>query len=84
MEKKPELLATDVPRLRHQAVDLQLLTVDRIFRATNLVGAGRVRVALIDCRQLRLKPLACRIRRLCVGSGDSRQRNSGGKCRLAR
>ncbi|HET7804691.1 MAG TPA: hypothetical protein VFL53_10650 [Pseudolabrys sp.] len=60
-------LAADAPRLRHQPVDLELLPIDHVFRAPNLVGAGRVCVALIERCQLRLKPLAGGICRLCVG-----------------
>ena len=73
MEKKPELWQP------------MLLAVDHVFRAPNLVGAGRVCVTLIECRQLRLKPLACRVRRLCVGRGQSKSnRHRGGHERAGR
>ncbi len=82
--EKSRAFATNASRLRHKPVDLELLTVDRILDATNLLNACGVRIATIDRRKLGLKPLTGRIGRLRVGSGDSRQRNSGGKCRLPR
>jgi hypothetical protein len=50
-------LATNAPRLCHQPVDLELLTIDHVFGAPNLVGAGWIRVALVKRRELRLKSL---------------------------
>src|SRR4029078_5979757 len=64
-------VAPDPPRLRHQPVDLKLLAIDHVFRAPNLVGAGGVCITLVNRRQLRLEPLACRVRRLGVGRGQS-------------
>jgi hypothetical protein len=50
-----------------QPVDLELLTADHVFRASNLVGADWVRVALVERRQLRLKPLTSGICGLRIG-----------------
>jgi hypothetical protein len=60
-------LAPDASGLRHQAVDFHLLTVDHVFGAPNLIGAGWIRVALVKRRELRLKPLTSGICRLCIG-----------------
>jgi hypothetical protein len=60
-------LATDAPGLRHQAVDLELLAIDHVFRAPNLIGARRVCIALVEGRQLGLKPLTSGVCGLCIG-----------------
>ncbi|HET8544172.1 MAG TPA: hypothetical protein VFL68_06680 [Pseudolabrys sp.] len=60
-------LTTNTPRLRHEPIDFELLTIDHVFRAPNLVGAGWIRVALVKRRELRLKPLASGICGLRIG-----------------
>src|SRR6185312_11841524 len=71
-------LAADVSRLCHQAIDVKLLAGDHVFGTPNLVGASRVGVALVECGQLRLKPLACRVGRLCVGRRQSKSNRQRG------
>src|SRR4029077_17909256 len=51
-------------RLRHQSVDFELLTYDRVFYSANLFDAGRIGVALIERCELGFQPLAGRIGRL--------------------
>ena len=64
MEKKPELSQPMSPRLRDVPVELELLAIERVVGAADLIGAGRIVGATIDIGELRLKPLARRVRRL--------------------
>ena len=62
--KEAAVAAADAARLRHQLVDLELLAVDGIVGALDLVGAGRVGIAAVERGELALQALASRIGRL--------------------
>ena len=66
--------AAHAARLRHQPVDLELLAVDRVFGAANLVGAGRIVIAAVERGELGFQPLAGRVRRGCCASATAQRR----------
>jgi hypothetical protein len=70
-------------RLRHQTVDFELLTVDRVFDSANLFDASRIGVASIERCELGFQPLAGRIGRLRMRRGEARQRQQGNHSGLA-
>jgi hypothetical protein len=54
-------LAAEPPRLRGDAVDVELLPARLVLQALDLSGAGRIGIAAIDRDELRLKPQADRV-----------------------
>ena len=74
--------AAHATRLRDQPVDLELLAVDRILSAADLVGAHRIVVAAVERGQLGFQPLAVRIRRLRKRAGARRKRRRRHDCKL--
>jgi hypothetical protein len=72
--KEAGAFAAHAARLRNQAVDLDLLTVDGVLGAANLLRARRIGIAAVERRQLRLQALAGR----AGGWRRLRQRRSRG------
>jgi hypothetical protein len=69
-------------RLRDQPVDLELLAVDRVLGAADLVGARRIAVAAVERRKLGFQPLAGRVLRLRKRADARRQRRHRYGCKL--
>jgi hypothetical protein len=54
-------LAALSPRLRADAVKIDLLAVDLVLKPPDVGSAGRIAIAAIDCNKLRLKARADRV-----------------------